>query len=388
MTDSFAFAEAWRLHLSSRFRHLYQQLATGGGNCDRNFAAGFFVMITGVPNMRHTRTRLIVYALAILACSIIALTPLAHAQSADESCQTTQEMDGAARAAIDRAVNDFYSQAASGNAEAMRANAIPAVASGFDGIANAVQANRDKISGGQATLRTAFLLNAPGAKPYERAEFYCGLFNSAQRTSIIIPNLPPGTYALAIQDVAGSKQPYQISYVLQQLNGQWKLAGYYARPRQVGPHDGLWYWVKARDYQKNGQAHNAWFYYLTAADLLAPVPFMSTPQLDKLTEEERAALPRDIPQQQPVPMNVNGKTYQVLRVFPAADDKQGLNLVVNYQAADISNQVQTFQDNMSFIKGLLAQYPEYRDGFTNIIAQAVTPQGQMFPTTQPIKDVK
>lgn len=345
-------------------------------------------MSEAIIDMRRPSTRLLIYAAIILFCSMVALAPLAHAQSAEEKCNTAQEMDAATKASIERAVADFYTQAAAGNTEAMRANAIPAVAQGFDGIASAVQANKDKISGGQANLRSVFELIAPGSQPYERAEFYCGTFNSAQRTSFVIPNLPPGTYALAIQDVKGSKVEYQIAYVLQQMNGGWKLAGYYARPRQVGPHDGLWYWVQARDMKKAGKEHDAWFYYLTAADLLAPVPFMSTPQLDKLGEEVQSSAPKDIPQQQPVPVNIGGKTYQVSKIFPVPDDKGGLNLVVNYNVPDISNQVQTFQQNMDFIKGLVAQYPEYKDAFTNIIAQAVNPQGQMFPTTQAVKDIK
>ncbi len=325
---------------------------------------------------------------AFTACLLL-LAPWARAQQ--ESCQTQQEMDAATRSAIERTAAQFYTSAAAGDAETLRRNAIPAIAGNFQGIAATVEGNKDKISGGQATLRNSFLLSAPGTAAYDRAEFFCGLFNSPQRTSFVIPGLPPGTYAVAIQDVRGSKLPYTITYVLQQNNGVWQLAGYYARPHQLGPHDGLWYWVQARDMKKEGQQHNSYFYYTTAADLLAPVPFMSTLQLDKLYEEEQAAIPKDVPSnpQQPVPVTLNGKTYQVQQVFATPDDKQGLDLVVKYQAlSDLSNTGQAFQDNMNFLKGLAAQYPEYKTGFTALVARAVAPSGQDYGSVLPTKDIK
>ena len=36
----------------------------------------------------------------------------------------------------------------------------------------------------------------------------------------------------------------------------------------------------------------------------------------KCHDEQQSATPKDVPTQQPVPMNVNGKTYQVTKVFP------------------------------------------------------------------------
>ena len=40
-----------------------------------------------------------------------------------------------------------------------------------------------------------------------------------------------------------------------------------------------------------------------------------------------------------------------------------LDLVVRYQAADVSNTVQTFQVNTAVIKALVAKFPEFRDAF-------------------------
>ena len=307
---------------------------------------------------------------------------------AAESCSTASDMDASARAGIESAVQQLFNAAAAGNAGAMQQNSIAAIANNFQGIANVVQANKDKIAGGHASIRNEWVLDAPGTQAYERAEFYCGTFNSLQRSSFVIPGLPPGKYSVAIQDVTGSKQPFTITYILQQEGSQWKLAGYYAKARQVGPHDGLWYWVQARE--KQGSQHVSFFYYLTASDLLAPVNFMSTPQLEKLYEEQQASIPKDIPQnpQQPVPLTLNGQTYNIVQAFVVPDEKQGLNLVYKYSLPDISDQVKTFQQNMAFIKALAQQYPEYKQAFTSIVARAVAPNGQDFGTQLPVNEIK
>jgi hypothetical protein len=315
----------------------------------------------------------------------------AQQQQAQEQCTTQNEIDATNRAAIERTVQQFFSSAAAGDAEGLRRNAIPAIAGSFQGIAGTVQGNKDKIAGGQPTIRSEYLLAAAGPGNYERAEFICGLFNSPDRTSFIIPGLPSGTYALVVQDVKGSKIPFTITYVLQQNQGAWQLAGYYARPHQIGPHDGLWYWVQAREMKKQNQPHNSFFYYMTAADLLAPVPFMSTTQLDKLYDEQQAAAPKDLPTgNNPVPVNLAGRTYNVIQAFPVADDaNQGLQLVVKYQAiSDISNTGQAYQDSMSFLKSLAARYPEYKTAFTALVARAVAPNGQDYGVVLPVKDIK
>jgi hypothetical protein len=333
--------------------------------------------------------------LRLLAFSLVVTPFLLTAQTetqnkSTETCLTVQDMDAATRAGIEAAAQQYFTDASTGNVARMQQNAIPAVAGSFQGIASAVLRDKDKIAGGQTEIRNEWLLDAPGTQNYDQAEFFCGTFNSPQHTSFQIPNLPPGKYAVAIQDVNGSKQPFTITYVLQQEAGQWKLAGYQAKPRQVGPHDGLWYWVQARDFKKEGDQHTSFFYYQVAADLLAPVPFMSTPQLEALYEEEQKDVPKDVPQnpQQPVALTLNGQTYNILQAFVVPDEKQGLDLVYKYSSPDISDQLKTFQQNRAFVNALAQQYPGYKKAFTLIIARAVAPNGQDFGTPVPVSDIK
>lgn len=312
---------------------------------------------------------------------------------AAEQCYTTQDpnFDAGTRSAVEAAAQQLFADAQAGNATAMQQMSIPGVAGSFQGIANTVQGNKDKLAGGQARVRNEWLLDAPGTQNYERAEFYCGILNSQQRTSFEIPGLPPGKYAVVIQDVSGSKQPFTITSILQQDGGQWKLAGYYASAHTVGPHDGLWYWVQARDFKKQGLQHTSFFYYVEAANLLSGgVGFMSNPQLEALYQEQQASVPKDLPQnpQQPTALTLNGQTYQVVQAFVVPDEKQGLDLVYKYSVPDIADQVKTFQQNMAFIKALAQQYPEYKRAFASIVARAVAPSGQDFGTQLPVNEIK
>ena len=117
---------------------------------------------------------------------------------------------------------------------------------------------------------------------------------------------------------------------------------------------------------------------------------MSTPQLEALYQEEQSNIPKDIPQnpQQPVPLTLNGNTYQIVQAFVVPNEKQGLDLVYKYSTPDITDQVKTFQQNMAFIKALAQQYPEYKQAFTSIVARAVAPSGQDFGTQLPVSEIK
>ncbi len=100
------------------------------------------------------------------------------------------------------------------------------------------------------------------------------------------------------------------------------MGGYYARRTTLGGHDGQWYIAKAREYKEKKQLHNAWFYYLTAWDLLAPVDFMSTPALDKLSDETQAVRPADLPNATaPLLLTENGKSFASNGVVGASRER-------------------------------------------------------------------
>ncbi len=304
-----------------------------------------------------------------------------------ESCTQQSELAAADKAGIQQAAQHFSQVVISGNWQALQASAIPSLAADFSGVGSAVAELAPKITGAHSTTDFLYLFDATDAKTtIAQAQFFCGLFNAPIHVTFSIPNLPPGKYAFAISEIDGGGAPYKISYVLQNLGGSWKLAGFFPKPKEAAGHDGVYYWKQARTAKTQGQVHNAYFDYVTAADLLSPVPFASSPNLDKLMSEQEAVQPNDIPIDKPVALTLNGKVFQFTQMFPVSTDK-GMALVVKYSVPSVTDTTAAFQDNMSVIKGLVEKYPEYRTQFAEIVARATPPAGTDYGTEMAVKDI-
>ena len=308
-------------------------------------------------------------------------------RAAAQSCFMGSDMEPAVQSALTTTAQRYFDMTARGDSASLKLAAIPSLASNFSGIEGAVKDNQANLAGAKGTVRPPFLLKAEGAAPLERAEFLCGVFGTTGQTRnsavFVIPNLPPGNYAVTIVDADGSKGAYTVSMVLQQMGTDWKLGGFYVKPSMIKGHDGNWYVTQARDYKSKGQTHNAWFYFLEARDLLSPVPFMSTLQTDKLYDESQAAKPTDMPGD----LAAGAKTYKITSAFPLVVGSD-LDLVVKYDSADVSNTGQTFQENVAVMKALLTKFPEFRSAFDGVVARAVEPSGRDYGTMMPMKDIK
>jgi hypothetical protein len=321
--------------------------------------------------------------------TLIFFAGFAHAQT----CFTASDMDEPTRAALVNTAKRYFDMAARGDSAALRQNSIPSVASDFSGIETVVKDHQANLSGLQATPRPPFLLKVEGTAPLERAEFLCGVFGKVGQTAdsavFAIPNLQPGSYGIVILDVPASKQPYAVSFVLQQEGKDWKVGGFYVKETQIAGHDGHWFADRARAFKAKGQNRNAWLYYIEARDLLVPVPFMYTQITDKLADESETVKPADLPVSgNTVELPAGGKTYRLTTLFPVAV-KQDLDVVVKYQSADVSNTTQTFQDNTAVMKALVAKYPEFREAFDGVVARAVEPStGRDYGSLLPMKDIK
>ena len=306
---------------------------------------------------------------------------------AAETCETGTEMNPAARSALESTAKRYFDMAARGDSASLKQNAIPELVSSFSGIETAVNDHKDEFAGAQSTVLPPYLLEADGNAPIARAEFFCGIYNSPDRVGFVIPNLAPGKYGVVIQHVTGKKEQYAVSMILQQVGNDWKLGGYYVRQTTIGGHEAQWFWDKARQFKSQGQVHNAYFYYIEARQLLAPVDFMGTPQLDKIYDETQQSVPNDMPVNGPVNVTFGGKNYKLTQVFPTSVGSD-LDLVVRYDVPDISNTNLTFNENMAVIKGIVGKYPEFRDAFAGVVARAVNPSGQDYGSLLAMKDIK
>jgi hypothetical protein len=302
-------------------------------------------------------------------------------------------MDGdippATSTGLNNTVQQYLQMAQNGNVAGLQQNAIPSLASNFGGVQSAVQDNQPNFAGAQIRISNLYLLDYsnPSAGS-NRAEFFCGIYNSPDRLAFVFPGLQAGQYAVAVANVSGGKTPLTVTLVLQNVNGQWKLAGYNVNPLSVGGHDANWYLSKAREYAGQGKTHDAWFYYLLADTMMRPLPAMSTPQADKLYDEFQKIAPQDLPSNAPVNLvGTNGKTYKITDMFatPVGDT---VDLVVKYPSPDISSTAQTFQDNVAVINALVKKYPELREAFGGIVARAVAPSGQDYGTLLTMNNIK
>lgn len=318
---------------------------------------------------------------------LLAVTTWAAAARA-QTCLTVEDMDAASRAALTTTAKNYFDLAAKQDFAGLKQNAIPSLAGSFAGIEAAVAENKDNFTGAQATPRDPFLLKVDGNTPLERGEFLCGVFGPKGQTAksavFVLTNLPPGSYAVEVIDVAGGKWPVTAAFILQQEGTAWKLGGLQIKRSQINGHDSNWYAEKARAFKAKGQMHNAWLYFLQARDLVVPVSFMSTLATDKLYDESQAARPPDVP---PLDLNIGGTTYKLTDMFPLAVVSD-FDVVVKYQAADVSNTGQTFQQNTAVMKAVLAKYPELRDAFDGMVVRAVEPSGRDYGSMLAMKDIK
>lgn len=319
----------------------------------------------------------------------LALAPAAFGQS----CTMGPDLDSSVRAAIENTATQNFKLASQGNTAALQQAAAPE----FQGIASVVSGNTAAFSGTPMIHLTYLLDNSqpasnqafsgPPQQSGGRAEFYCGIFNSPDRVGFVFPNLPPGKYAVVVQDVDNSKPPYLVSWIFHQVGNDWKVAGLITRPKIVAGHDGKWYWQQARMYKQKGQIHNAYLYYFMADQILRPFDAMSTPGLDKLYDEWQQSVPNDFPVNGTVDLVAGANTYKLSQIFalPVGD---ALDVIVKFQVPDVSDTARAFQDNMNVIKALIAKYPELREAFSGVVARAVAPSGQDYGSLLAMKDIK
>jgi len=305
------------------------------------------------------------------------------------SCKTQSQMTAAERDALVSAARAMVGEVQSGDVQALRQSTIPAVAEDFDGIASSVGTLKPLVQQAAITVDSLYLLDA-STEPQNaaRTDFYCGspvvVFN--------LTNLPTGKYALTILHASGVSQPQQISLILSETaEHRWMLGGFFSRPMIEAGHNGLWYWVTARDYAQKSMAWDAWFYYRVAAYCLEPVDFLSSPNLEKLKREVDHVRPGDLPDTKPLMLAAPGSVFQVTTIDTTVL-LGPLDLEVHYipdtnQAAQLRDPPTARKQVTELMIALLALHPELRDAFHGIWVQADRDSTSMFSLELPMDQI-
>ena len=304
------------------------------------------------------------------------------------SCETQAQMTAQQRDGLANAARAMVATVQSGDTASLRARTLPAIASDFDGIAQSVTALKPMVQNATITVDALYVMDASKDQPAERTQFFCG----SPIVVLTFNQLPPGLYALAIMHATGVPKPQQISIILASAPAnQWQLAGFYAKPMIEADHDGLWYGISARRYAQMKAGWAAWFYYRIAQDLLSPLDFLSSPNLQKLQQETERVRPANLPGNAPVALAGQGATYH-LTALNTTTEFGGLDLDVHYapdpsQAAELRTPVTARKQVTDVMLALLAQHPELRQAFHGMWVHADQGNSSLFALELPMNQI-
>jgi hypothetical protein len=307
------------------------------------------------------------------------------------SCATQAEMKDADRTSLASAAQELASMVQTGNVDGVKAKTIASVASSFGDMAGTITSLAPQLQGASLRVASLYALDASNATPgQDEVQFFCGQAINAAHVSFAIPQLPVGRYAFVIVEATGVKSPERLSMLLQNVGAatapSWELAGFFPRPLLAAGHDGVWYWQRARDFHKTGQNWNAYFYYQTAQYLLQPADFLSSNNLEKLGQEAGGAIPAGLPGATPMVVQAAGAAVNVTNLHTDAS-LGGLDLVISYDAPDVSDPVQARIRSVAVMKAMLGMHPELKEGFHGLWVFANAPNQHPFSLELPMSQI-
>ena len=264
------------------------------------------------------------------------------------------------------------------DSSALKSALLPAEAGEWEGMREAVEAAAPLVKGGHVELRSAFVLDASMQKFPADTQFFCSNASGSLTVTITMRELPPGKYAVVLADAAGAPLAGQMALVLAwdaAASPQgWKLAGLTVRQGAIDGHDGVWYWARARELVKSGQPWSAWYCYEVARALLIPVDFLSSPNLDRLSQEQglvklssTGASAQDV---FPYTIQDTERTWKIDAVQVDLSLRQA-DLGVTYDSAGITDPAAQRTEAVAALSSLLKAQPALRTSFHGLWAYAM-----------------
>lgn len=254
----------------------------------------------------------------------------------------------------------------------LKSDLLPAISQQWDQIQSAIQASAPLLKGGQIQLRNLYLLDSTQQNAPADTQFFCSNASGSLTVTITMRSLPPGKYAVVLADAAGAPQGGQIGLILvwdpTGSMPRWTLGGVSVRPGIVDGHDGVWYWGHARVLAASNAPWSAWYSYEMARRLLLPVDFISSPNLQKL-EQEQAQIKASPAEAFPYSVADGARTWkidsiQVNTVLRVPD------LAVTYESMGISDPAAERTEAIAVLSALLKARPELRQNFHGLWALA------------------
>jgi hypothetical protein len=191
--------------------------------------------------------------------------------------------------------------------------------------------------------------------------------------TMTMPALPPGRYAVILADAVGAQLAGQVGIILAWdptgATPSWKLAGLSVRQGTFDGHDGIWYWTRARELARDSQPWSAWFSYDAARYLLLPVDFLSSPNLEKLVQEQGQV--QNSPQNVfPYTLQEGDRTWKIDAVQLDGSLREP-DLAVLYESTGVTDPAAVRTEAGAVLSALLKAQPGLRQNFHGLWAIAM-----------------
>jgi hypothetical protein len=310
----------------------------------------------------------------------LALFLLAAPLALAVSCTTQAQLNPADREALAVVGSRLTAAILQQDLATLQAALLPSVSGQWEGIREAIEAAQPVMKGGQPQIRNLYLLDASSLVTPTDAQFFCSNASGSMTVTINLRALPPGRYALVLADAAGSQLAGQIGFILAWDGGAWRLGGVTIRQGMLEGHDGVWWWTRARGLAQQGQNWAAWYCYEAARSLLVPVDFLSSPNLEKLANEQAAIKPSPA-DAFPLTVTDGPRSFKInaVRLDPALREA---DLGVSYDANPALNDPAAQRtEATAVLSALLKNQPGLRQNFHGLWAYA-TKDGKLTPVIE------
>ncbi len=298
----------------------------------------------------------------LVLCAVLAVPAAAHATS----CTTQAEMAPTDRDLLAAAGQRLATAVINQDTAALRGALLPAVAQDWDGIRDAIERGAPAVKGGQVQLRSLYLMDSTSQKAPEDTQFFCSNANGSTTVTISMHSLPPGRYAVVLADAQGAQLAGQMGFILGWDANAWKLGGAFVRPGVLDGHDGVWYWEHARQMAQADSTWAAYFCYEAARYLLLPVDFISSPNFEKLSQEQ-GQLKKSPSEAFPYPVTAGDRTWKVdaIRFDPSL---RQADLGATYESAGVTDPAAQRTEAIAVLSALLKAQPDLRKSFQGMWA--------------------
>src|SRR5450631_403139 len=299
------------------------------------------------------------------------------------TCTTQAELTPQDRSSIVAVGQRLTTAVAAQDFDTLQSSLLPSLSSEWDGIRGVAEQAAPLVKGGQVQIRNLYLLDASTLNNTTDTQFFCSNSSGSLTVTINMRMLPPGKYALVLADAAGAPLAGQLGVILvwdaTSSTPAWKLGGVSARQGSFGGHDGVWYWTRARELARENLPWSAWFCYESARYLQIPVDFVSSPNLDKLSQEQSQikGSPADA---FPYTLADGARNWKIDVVRLDASLREA-DLGVTYESLGVSDPAVARTEAMAVLSALLKAHPGLRDNFHGLWAYA-SKDGKITPVME------